>query len=159
MTIQLGALRAMLQISKGQEQLRAFEQKWQDDRLVMDKWFGLQTSLAAPEMAAQTARALTTHSAFDVKNPNRFRAVFGGLLSNTAGFHHVSGDAYDLLADWLIKLDAINPQTTARMTKGFDTWKQFDANRQSKMQNALTRIAQTPRLSGDTTEMVTRILG
>ena len=125
----------------------------------MDKWFSLQVSLAAPEKAAPTAEMLAQHPAFDIKNPNRFRAVFGGLKANTAGFHHGSGNSYALLADWLIKLDAINPQTTARISSAFDTWKRYDADRQSKMQAALKRIAQTPDLSGDTTEMVTRILG
>jgi aminopeptidase N len=159
MTQQLGALRALLMISKGQPELAAFEAQWQHDRLVMDKWFGLQVSLAVPEAAASTATRLTQHPAFDIKNPNRFRAVFGGLRANTAGFHHGSGAAYSLLVDWLIKLDAINPQTTARMSSAFDTWKRYDADRQAKMQAALRRIAQTPNLSGDTTEMVTRILG
>ena len=159
MTQQLGALRALLMISKGQQELVAFEDQWQHDRLVMDKWFSLQVSLAAPEKAAATAEMLAQHPAFDIKNPNRFRAVFGGLKANTAGFHHGSGNSYALLADWLIKLDAINPQTTARISSAFDTWKRYDADRQSKMQAALKRIAQTPDLSGDTTEMVTRILG
>ncbi len=159
MTQQLGALRALLMISKGQTELAAFEDQWQHDRLVMDKWFGLQVSLAAPEAAADTATKLTRHPAFDIKNPNRFRAVFGGLRANTAGFHHASGASYALLADWLIKLDAINPQTTARMSSAFDTWKRYDAGRQAKMISALEQIAQTPNLSRDTQEMVTRILG
>ncbi len=159
MTQQLGALRALLQISKGADELTAFAQQWQHDRLVMDKWFGLQVSLAAPDQAAATAKRLTAHPDFDIKNPNRFRAVFGGLKSNTAGFHHASGAAYDLLADWLIKLDPLNPQTTARMTTSFDTWRRYDTDRQDKMRAALTRIARTPDLSRDTTEIVTRILG
>lgn len=158
MTQQLGALRPLLQISKGTEELAAFEAQWQHDRLVMDKWFALQVHLAAPEAAAETAARLTQHHAFDIKNPNRFRSVFSALKANTAGFHHVSGAAYDLLADWLIKLDALNPQTTARMSGAFDTMKRYDAERQSKMRAALSRIAQTPGLSRDTNEMVTRLL-
>ncbi len=159
MTQQLGALRALLQISKGADALAAFAAQWQHDRLVMDKWFALQVSLAAPQDATQTAISLTQHPAFDIKNPNRFRSVFGGLKANTAGFHQASGEAYDLLADWLIKLDPLNPQTTARMSTSFDTWRRYDAEKQIKMRAALTRIAQTPNLSRDTTEMVTRILG
>ena len=159
MTQQLGALRALLQISKGEPELEAFEAQWQHDRLVMDKWFALQVHFAAPETAATKAEKLTRHSAFDIKNPNRFRSVFSALKANTAGFHDASGTAYALLADWLIKLDAINPQTTARMTVSFDTWKRYDTDRQDKMRAALRRIAQTPGLSGDTNEMVTRLLG
>ncbi|MEL7180181.1 MAG: aminopeptidase N [Pseudomonadota bacterium] len=159
MTQQLGALRALLQIAKGQQELAAFENQWQHDRLVMDKWFALQVLFAAPEAAADTAKRLTDHPAFDIKNPNRFRAVFGPLKGNTAGFHHPAGAAYALMADWLIKLDALNPQTTARMVASFDTWKRYDPDRQTKMRAALTKIAQTPNLSRDTEEMVTRILG
>ena len=159
MTQQLGALRALLQIAKGANALATFETQWQHDRLVMDKWFALQVSLAPPDAAAATARRLTNHSAFDIKNPNRFRSVFGGLKANTAGFHHASGAAYDLLAEWLIKLDPLNPQTAARMTMSYDTWSRYDADRQGKIRAALTRIAQTSDLSRDTSEMVTRILG
>ncbi|PUB18864.1 aminopeptidase N [Yoonia sediminilitoris] len=159
MTQQLAALAALLKIGKGQPELAAFETQWQNDRLVMDKWFGLQVSCAAPRLAATTAANLTAHPAFDLKNPNRFRAVFGALKSNTAGFHDPSGAGYDLLADWLIKLDPINPQTTARVSTSFDTWKRYDPDRQAKMRGALQRIAATPHLSRDTTEMVTRILG
>ena len=159
MTQQLAALGALLTIGKGAAELASFEEQWHHDRLVMDKWFGLQVGCATPDRAAAVAGKLTQHPAFTMRNPNRFRAVFGALKANTAGFHAPSGAAYDLLADWLIKLDALNPQTTARMVTSFDTWKRYDADRQTKMRAALERIAQTPNLSRDTTEMVTRILG
>ena len=159
MTQQLGALRALLQIGKGDKELEAFAVQWRHDRLVMDKWFGLQVALAAPDAAARTAVRLSNDAAFDIKNPNRFRAVFGALKSNAAGFHHPSGASYELLADWLIKLDALNPQAAARMSASFETWRRYDIERQKKMRAVLTRIAQSPNLSGDTTEMVTRILG
>lgn len=77
---------------------------------------------------------------------------------NTAGFHNPTGAAYNLLADWLIALDPMNPQTTARMTVPFQTWRRFDTERQALMQAALERIAATNDLSPDTTEMVGRIL-
>ena len=159
MTQQLGALSALIRAGKGDDTLKAFETQWRDDRLVMDKWFGLQVMNADPEEAAATARRLTEHPAFTHKNPNRFRAVFGSLAMHHAGFHHASGDAYALLADWLIKLDPLNPQTTARMCSAFQTWKRYDAGRQAKIATQLDRILATPDLSRDTTEMLTRIRG
>jgi aminopeptidase N len=71
----------------------------------------------------------------------------------------VSGKGYTLLADWLIKLDPLNPQTTARMCSAFETWHRFDKDRQAKISTELHRILATNGLSRDTTEMVTRILG
>ncbi|MDF3414093.1 aminopeptidase N [Sulfitobacter sp. M57] len=159
MNQQLVALAQLIGVGKGDAQLASFETQWQDDRLVMDKWFGLQVSKAKPENAAATARRLTEHPAFTHKNPNRFRAVFGALITHHAGFHHASGEAYTLLADWLITLDPLNPQTTARMCSAFQTWKRYDVGRQSMMLAEVERILATPNLSRDTTEMLTRIKG
>ncbi len=159
MTLQLAALSALLDAGKGADQLAAFEAQWSHDRLVMDKWFGLQIMQAAPEDTAATAARLTEHPDFSMKNPNRFRAVFGALAMSHAGFHHASGAAYTLLADWLIRLDPLNPQTTARMCSAFQTWRRYDAARQSAIKAELERILATPNLSRDTHEMVSRILG
>lgn len=158
MTQQFGALSCLLDAEVGEAELAAFYEQWVADRLVIDKWFGIQVSLAAPDKAAAVADALTRHADFEMTNPNRFRAVFGALSMNAAGFHHASGDAYNLMADWLIALDPVNPQTTARMTTAFQTWRRYDAARQALIEAALQRIAATENLSPDTTEMVGRIL-
>ncbi len=157
MTQQLAALSCLIRAGKGDAALSAFEAQWQDDRLVMDKWFGLQVIEAKPDDAADTATALTRHEAFNMKNPNRFRATLGALTMNHAGFHAKDGSGYALLASWLIKLDPINPQTTARMCTAFQTWRRYDAIRQSLMKAELERIAETPDLSRDTSEMIERI--
>ncbi|MGB3246994.1 MAG: aminopeptidase N [Sulfitobacter sp.] len=157
MTQQLSALGNLIRAGRGKEALQAFEAQWKDDRLVMDKWFGLQVHEADPEDAADVAAALTEHPGFNWQNPNRFRSVFGMLTMHHAGFHHVSGKGYKLLADWLIKLDAKNPQTTARMCSAFQTWKRYDADRQKLIKTQLDRILATPDLSRDATEMLTRI--
>jgi aminopeptidase N len=159
MTEQAGALMALLSAGTGQEELASFYAQWFHDRLVMDKWFMMQVSVAAPLEAAHIAENLTKHADFSMTNPNRFRAVFGALAGNHGGFHGPDGAAYSVLADWLIKLDPLNPQTTARMCGAFETWKRYDADRQGMIKDQLKRILATPNLSGDTTEMVTRILG
>jgi len=159
MTEQLGALSTLLFHGRGAEELTAFESRWRDDRLVMDKWFSLQVVHAAPGDAVATATRLTEHPDFVWTRPNRFRAVVGALTANTAGFHHPSGAGYASLADWLIKLDTVNPQTTAGMTTAFETWRRYDADRQAMMRAALERIGATAGLSRDTGEMVSRLLG
>ncbi len=158
MTQQLAALACLIRAGRGGDALKAFAAQWGQDRLVMDKWFALQVMEADPEDAAGVADSLTKHPDFNHKNPNRFRAVLGALGMHHAGFHHVSGMAYGVMADWLITLDPLNPQTTARMCSVFQTWRRYDADRQDKIRAALERIAATPDLSRDTTEMVTRIL-
>jgi aminopeptidase N len=110
-------------------------------------------------LAAETAVRLTQEPDFEMKNPNRFRAVFGALAGHSAGFHAASGVSYRLLGDWLGKLDAINPQTTARMTTAFETWRRYDEGRQEQMRDVLKTLAKTAGLSRDTSEMVGRMLG
>ncbi len=158
MTLQLGALNAVVRYGNGDEKLKAFEEQWRDDRLVMDKWFGLQVGQSKPDQTVATVERLTRHPDFNWKNPNRFRAVMGMMAMHHAGFHHASGAGYKLLADWLIKLDPLNPQTTARMCSAFQTWRRYDEGRQSLIRAQLERILATPNLSRDTSEMLTRIL-
>jgi len=158
MTQQLAALACLLTIGKGESETCAFRDQWQHDRLVMNKWFGLQVARAAPDRAADIAEALTRDPDFTWKNPNRFRAVFGSLSANAAGFHAPGGKGYRLLGDWLGKLDAINPQTAARISTAFETWRRYDTDRQARIKKVLEGLGAKPDLSRDSAEMVQRML-
>ncbi|MFY9211184.1 MAG: aminopeptidase N [Aestuariivita sp.] len=158
MTLQLSALGCLLAAGTGSEALEAFYTQWQSDRLVIDKWFMLQIVHADPDKAADVTRSLTQHADFNWKNPNRFRSTLGAFAMNHAGFHSADGSGYALMADWLIRLDPVNPQTTARMCAAFQTWKRYDADRQGLMRDAMERIMAREGLSRDTGEMIGRIL-
>ncbi|WP_420863033.1 aminopeptidase N [Algirhabdus cladophorae] len=158
MTQQFTSWLCLLRVEKDAAATSDFYGQWQHDRLVIDKWFGARIGAASPDKAVAMAQALTQHPDFAVTNPNRFRATLGALAGNHAGFHRADGSGYQMLADWLITLDAINPQTTARMSAAFQTWKRYDADRQGLIAAQLERILATPDLSPDTTEMVGRIL-
>ncbi len=157
MTQQLAALACLIRAGRGEAALASFERQWTQDRLVMDKWFALQVAEAAPDDVVDTARALTKHPAFQWKNPNRFRALLGSLSGHHAGFHAADGSGYVFLADWLIQLDAVNPQTAARMASAFQTWRRYDGIRRSLISAQLARIAETPKLSRDMSEMIERM--
>jgi len=157
MTDEIAAFAALLEAGDTAIAAR-FHDRWKDDRLVMDKWFMAQVAHAAPEAAVATAEALTRHPLFDWTNPNRFRSVIAGLTAqNPAGFHDPSGAGYRFLADWLIRLDAKNPQTAARMSTAFETWARYDADRQQLIRGELDRIAARDGLSRDLSDMVDRI--
>ncbi|WP_151720726.1 aminopeptidase N [Gemmobacter serpentinus] len=159
MTDRLAALVALLENGHGAAELADFEAEWHEDRLVMDKWFSVQVAYAAPEALVATVNRLTARPDFTMENPNRFRAVMGALSAHHAGFHHADGAGYALLADWLIRLDGKNPQTAARMSTAFETWRRYDPARQALIRAQLARIAASPRLSRDLGEMVGRMLG
>ena len=158
MTERQGALEQLIALGRDAQALADFEAEFRDNRLVMDKWFMVQPLRAAPDQAMARARALAQRPDFDWKNPNRFRSLISGLTANHAAFHAADGSGYDFLADWLIRLDPVNPQTTARMCSAFETISRYDATRRARAKAALARIAALPGLSRNTAEMVTRIL-
>ncbi|MGR3541008.1 MAG: aminopeptidase N C-terminal domain-containing protein, partial [Hasllibacter sp.] len=159
LTEEIAALSALLAAGHGAAETEAFRERWKDERLVLDRWFSLRVLFAPPDEAAATVGALAEDPAFDLRNPNRFRAVFGALQGNHAGFHHATGRGYDVMADWLLRLDALNPQTAARMSGAFETWRRFDPGRQARARAALDRILSHGSLSKDLREMAGRIRG
>jgi aminopeptidase N len=158
MTDETEGMGCLLDIGRGQEALARFAARWSDNANVMDKWFAMQVAFAAPGQMAEVAQGLTAHPLFNWKNPNRFRAVIGAASGNHAGFHHDSGAGYRFVADWLMRLDPVNPQTTARMSTAFETWPRYGAGRQALIRAELTRMAAMPGISRDLGEMVGRML-
>lgn len=155
----LAALIALCEAGLGEAELAAFAARWQSERLVMDKWFALQVQFAPPGALAARAEALVQRPDFEVKNPNRARAVLGSLPLNHAGFHGADGAAYRFLAAWLVKIDALNPQMAARLSGAFETWRRYDGGRQAAARAALAEVAAAPGLSRDLSEMVARMRG
>jgi aminopeptidase N len=133
-----------------------FAEKWVHNPLVMDKYFMLIASSSLPDTLSRIQQA-TQLPAFSLANPNKARAVYGSLGRNMAIFHDASGAAYRVLADTVIKLDALNPQTASRLVQLFNRWQKMDAPRQILMQQALESIAHAPSLSNDVREMVQKM--
>ncbi|KGJ13984.1 aminopeptidase N [Paracoccus sanguinis] len=158
MTERMGALTQLVRAGRAEAALAGMEAQFGANRLVMDKFFTVQPMAAEPAQAVGIAQSLAARADFDWQNPNRFRALIGGLGANHAAFHAGDGSGYDFVADWLIRMDAVNPQTAARMTSLFETWPRYDAGRRARARAALERIAARPGLSRNTAEMVTRIL-
>ena len=159
MTESAGALACLIAADRADGALAVFQDRWKGNRLVIDKWFTLQPALCPPDRAAAVAGALAARLDFDWKNPNRFRALLGGLSSNHAGFHDASGSSYRFHADWLLKLDPVNPQTAARLSAVFQSWARYDAGRRALIRDELDRILSAPGLSRDLAEMAGRIRG
>ena len=156
MTDTLAALRGLVlaDAPSAAGALKAFENTWRDDALVMDKWFAMQ---AATPGAGTVARVeeLLRHPAFSIRNPNKVRAVLGVFsMSNPTAFHAADGSGYRLLADRVIELDGLNPQVAARIVGAFNPWTRYDPARRRLMQEQLRRIAAAPGLSGDVGEIV-----
>ena len=148
---------ANLDCPERQPALDAFHEKWKHEPLVVDKWLAVQSTSRLPDTLARV-KQLLSHPAFDIKVPNKVYALIRAFVSNHVRFHAADGSGYAFLADQVIALNAINPQVAARMARGFDRWKKFDAGRQAKAKAELERIRDTDGLSKDVAEIVTKAL-
>jgi aminopeptidase N len=141
-----------------EQAIAQFYQRWQHDTLVLDKWFSLQAMSHLPDTLASVEK-LMTHPAFDLKNPNKVRALIGAFCNgNQVRFHDSSGAGYTFLADRVIEIDPINPQVAARLMGAFSRWRKFDPDRRQLMQSALERILGTGKLSKDVYEIASKTL-
>jgi len=152
----LGAL-ANLDCEERQLALDEFYARWKDEPLVVDKWLAVQAGARLPGTLARV-KALLSHPAFDIKVPNKVYALIRAFSANHVRFHAADGAGYAFLADRVIELNALNPQVAARMARGFDRWRKFDAARQAKARAALERIRDAEGLSRDVAEIVGKAL-
>ena len=160
MTDTMAALRVLTHadVPERNEVLADFYDRWQHDKLVIDKWFALQASSRRPSVIAEV-RALAEHEAFELSNPNRVRSLIGAFVA-TGGirFHDRSGAGYELLADYVLLLDKKNPQIAARLVNPLGRWRRYDNQRADLMKRQLERISQSSTLSKDVSEIVFRSL-
>ncbi|WNB76262.1 aminopeptidase N [Methylomonas koyamae] len=160
MTDQISALAAIVNSHHPDQDdcLDSFYRQWQQEALVIDKWFALQATSSMPNTFAKVQN-LMRHPAFDMKTPNRVRALVGAFSqSNPLHFHAANGEGYRFLADRVIELNALNPQIASRMVSGLAQWRRYDANRQSLMKQELQRIVATDHLSKDVYEIASKSL-
>lgn len=160
MTDRQGALLVLagLDVPQRAEQLAAFYERYKSNPLVIDKWFAIQAMSAHPLVIDQV-RELERHPDFTLRNPNRVRSLFMAFTGTPQGFHAPSGEGYRMIADLILRLDPINPQTAARFVAPLGRWRRLEDGRAGLMREQLQRVADAPRLSRDTYEQVSRSLG
>ena len=160
MTDRQGALMVLSGLSSAQRthKLLDYYNRYQSNELVLDKWFAIQASSLHPS-ALEHVKALAEHPAFTLKNPNRVRSLYMAFAVTPQSFHDASGEGYRMIADLILELDKLNPQTAARFVSPLGRWKRIEPGRSALMRGELERIAAAGNLSRDTHEQVTRSLG
>ena len=158
MTDQFAALQILTHSRAGEgiygEALAEFHEQWREEPLVVDQWFSLQATRPHPGALARV-RELLRHSDFELRNPNKVRAVIGAFCGqNHVNFHDASGAGYEFLGEQAMQLDAINPQIAARLITPLTRWRKFDAERQQMMREQLRRIGDREGVSRDVSEIV-----
>jgi aminopeptidase N len=137
--------------------LEAFYSDFEQEALVIDKWFTLQATARTADV--QTVRTLAQHPAFTLKNPNRARSlIFSFCNGNPSAFHAADGSGYVFWAEQVIALNATNPQVAARLARSLDRWRKYAPALQERMRAALQLVADSPNLSRDVAEVITKSL-
>jgi aminopeptidase N len=134
-----------------------FYDRFRNDPLVLDKWMSLQAGSPLPETVT-AVRGLMKHPAFDIKNPNRVRALVGAFSVNHLRFHNEDGSGYRLVGEVVRILDPMNPQVAARMAGSFESWRRYDPARQGLMRAELTAIHGLSGISPNLFEVTGKML-
>jgi aminopeptidase N len=162
MTDRFNALSALVvsDHALAKEALARFHGMFQNEDLVLDKWFALQAG--APDRGGNVlpaVRQLMKHADFHLKNPNRARSViFSYCSANPGAFHRTDAAGYLYWSERVIELDAFNPQVAARLARALDRWKKLAEPYRSAAREAIARVAAKTDLSNDVREVVTRAL-
>ncbi|WP_196140506.1 aminopeptidase N [Aliikangiella sp. G2MR2-5] len=160
MTEELAALQVIAASKEGykSEFVQHFYNKWNEEELVMDKWFSAQV-VNDDENILDHVNELLNHEKFSIENPNKVRAVVSMFVAgNLPQFHSATGRGYEFLANIIIRLNSINPQIAAGLSKQFNQWKKFDDKRQALIKEQLEKIKMTENLSNDVFEIVDKSL-
>lgn len=164
MTARMGALSVLADDMNGDTQrlkrdeiFTDFYNRFKTEALVINKWFALQASADRADCHAHIER-LMQRDDFSWTNPNRLRSLIGSFAGNSYYFHYEDGRGYKMIADAVIKLNAINPSVGARLVNSLKEWKKYDEHRQMHMKQQLERILNTPNLSNHIYEIVSKAL-
>jgi aminopeptidase N len=158
MTDAIAALSILSHLNLRDEVLADFYARWQDEPLVLDKWFAVQARATRPD-SVETVQALLSHPKFSLKNPNRVRALIGSFANgNPTGFNRADGAGYELLAISALQIDRFNPHMAARLLGAFESWRTLEPRRQALAKSSLRQLASS-QLSTDSYEIVTKTLG
>jgi aminopeptidase N len=139
--------------------LSHFYDRFKHEPLVIDKWFSLQAQSAHPDTLEDVLR-LSRHPDFDIKTPNRWRALVQNFASNNPSLlHRPDGAGYDFLIDQILKVDRINPSTAARLIEPLSGYQRFSDPCRSLMKTTLLKLLATEDLSKNVRELAEKAIG
>jgi aminopeptidase N len=160
MTDRMAALSALAYCAGPEREtaITDFYTRHADDPLIVDKWLTLQATIPEPA-TLDRVKALTTHPAFSMSNPNRVRSLIGSFaMANQTQLNRPDGAGYDFVVSAVLELDPRNPQVAARLLSALKSWRVLEPARRGLAEAALRRVAAHPTLSRDVSDIVQRAL-
>ena len=157
LTDRAAALRGLVGLGSLDEQtkahhLDAFYQSWSAEALVVDLWFTVQAQNPLPG-GLKRVRILQQHEAFNLKNPNKVRALVAAFANANPRNFHDGDEAYRWFAETVAEIDAFNRNVAARLARTLIVWRRHDPRRAQAMRGVLEWMRDRD-LSIDTAEIV-----
>lgn len=137
------------------EALRIFTHNFSDNRVVMNKWFQVQSTSQSLK-CFETVKALTKHPQFDYKNPNRVYSLIRNFGSNTFRFFDSNSGALNWYAQQIEYIDSLNPQVAARLCDAYNFFPRLDENTQRRVVESLAPL-KVRNLSQNVKELIEKI--
>lgn len=133
--------------------LDEFYTKWENNELVLDKWFAVQAS--SQLITTEMLNKLMVNKKFIATNPNKIYALLRTFTTNGLKFHTEEG--YSFIADKIINIDKFNPHLASILAQGFSNAVYLAANHKRLAKFTLNRILEQPGLSSAVKEILNKI--
>ncbi|EOQ98233.1 membrane alanyl aminopeptidase [Leptospira wolbachii serovar Codice str. CDC] len=158
MSEEVSAMKFLLEVDSKEKEnaVNLFFEKWKKDSLVLDVWFAAQVT--AGEDRCKIAENLEKHPQFNIRNPNKVRSLYFSLARNPLSFHKEDGSGYTFLSERIKRLNEINPQMAAALTKLYSPVSKQKGNLPKIAKRELEGLAALPNLSKELGEVLGTIL-
>ncbi len=159
MTLRLSSLAIIDRLSTQDRHpyIQEFIDQFADNSLVMMKYFAIVGS-SSHDDSIERMKIAQQESFYDKLLPNHAKSLFGSFSRNLEFFHKKDGSGYNLLTDFILDIDSINPHTAARMSGSFKIFPKLNLESQDIMRPYLEKILQKEWLSKNTEEIIDKIL-
>lgn len=158
MSEEVSAMKFLLEVDSKEKKnaVNLFFEKWKKDSLVLDVWFAAQVNTG--EDRCKIAEDLEKHPQFNIRNPNKVRSLYFSLARNPLTFHKEDGSGYTFLAERIKRLNEINPQMAAALTKLYSPVSKQKGDLPKIAKRELEGLATLPNLSKELGEVLGTIL-
>jgi aminopeptidase N len=139
--------------------LTKFYNEFKNDKIVLEKWFLIRSSYNNLYFdGINSIKDVLKNKNFEYKNPNFVRAILGGFQNNNIElFHAKDNSGYKFVADQIILIDKINPQTAARIITPMTNISKFNNATKNRIKKYLNLILNS-NPSNDVFEVISKSL-
>ncbi|MEC9283004.1 MAG: aminopeptidase N [Bdellovibrionota bacterium] len=121
--------------------LKAFENSWRKDRLVITNF--IQKVFSHPKLnKKESLERIESKDYFEAQNPNHLYSSYALFAQSDLIFHKNYQWSYEYLMERIQKIDTFNPQVAGRILGRMQNWNRFDSERKDTMKNLLLKIKQ-----------------